>query len=460
MAKFLWRSWPVLALASCAPPLATPNTDVKVTAYTSQPANAPVAATQLIPKAWWQSFNSVQINALVEKGLVDSPSLQEASENLIAAQQNAVAANGAYLPQIGLNPGQPNASRTAEPGGPNGFPPYTIYAVGGTVSYDPGLFGARKYTFENGAALTDYQNAELDAARQSLAGNIVAAAISLAGLQQQIATTQNIIAVEQKLFTLLQGEYQDGAITRLTVLQQQAQILATEETLPALQTDADTQTDRLAVLTGQLPGGFSAPAISLDALTFATPIPVSIPSAYLANRPDLRAARANVAAQNAALGIAVAHLYPDLQLSASGGWVGESFNMLFNTSTAFYSIAGNLLAPIYQGGQLHARKAAAQAQLAEALAAYHDAVFNAFGQAADALHALANDQAALATATDARNTAVSAYNLASQQYQLGAADYTTVLTAQTLAAQQALVLVQAKTNLLLDAARLQAAMAD
>jgi NodT family efflux transporter outer membrane factor (OMF) lipoprotein len=450
----------VLALAACAPPLPAPDTGVAVSSYTARPVNAPVTTSMPVATAWWQSFGSPQIDALVAKGLASSPTLEEASQNLITAQQNAVAANGAYLPQIGLNPGQPNVSRTAEPGGPNGFPPYTIYAVGGTVSYDPGLFGARKYNDENGAALSDYQSAELDAARQSVAGNIAAAAISLAGFEAQIAATQNIIAVEQKLLALLQGEYQDGAISQLTLLQQQAQILATQETLPALQTSADTQTGRLAVLTAQLPGEFAMPVISLDALTTPAPIPVEIPSEYLANRPDLRAARANVAAQNAALGIAIAHLYPDLQLSASGGWVGETFNALFNTTSAFYSLAGNLLAPIYQGGQLHARKAAAQAQLAEALAAYHDAVFNAFGQAADALHALANDETALQTAGQAKDTAVAAYHLAAQQYALGAVDYTTVLTAQTLAAQQVLALVQARTDLLLDVARLDAAMAD
>lgn len=452
----LARILPAIILAGCAPHLATPDTHVAVTSYI---ANAPVTAGGILPAAWWETFNSPQINQLVTTGLADSPTLQEATQNLVAAQQNALAANGAYLPQIGLNPGQPNASRTAEPGGPNGFPPYTIYAVGGTVTYDPGLFGARKYTYENGAALAAYQAAELDAARQSLAGNIVMAAISLAGYQAQIATTGNIVTLEQKLLTLLNGEYQDGAITQLSVLQQQAQILATQETLPALQTQADMQSDRLAVLTAHVPGAFLTPSIALDTLSMPDPVPVEIPSDYLANRPDLRAARANVAAQNAALGVAVAHLYPDLQLSASGGWVGETFNMLFNTTTAFYSIAGNLLAPIYQGGQLRAHKRAAQAQLAQALAAYHDAVFNAFAQAADALHELANDQTALATAQQANNTAQAAYHLASQNYALGAADDTSVLTAQALAAQQALAVVQAQTNLLLDAARLQAAMA-
>jgi NodT family efflux transporter outer membrane factor (OMF) lipoprotein len=452
---------PMLAailLASCAPHLPTPNLTYPATAYLPTATTAATMTTP-VPTAWWMDFNNPQLNALVTTGLSANPTLAEANANLLAARQNAIANTGAYLPQIGLNPGQPNISRTAEPGGPNGFPPYTIYALGGTISYDPGLFGAAKYTFQNGAALTDYQEAELEAARDTLEGNIVSAAITLAGDNAQIAATFSILAAEQKLLTLLQGELSDGAIPALTVLQQRATILATQTTLPALQTQADQQQDRLALLTAQLPADFQPPAITLDALNPSTPIPILLPSSYLENRPDLRAARAQIAAQNAALGLAIAHLYPDLQLSANGGWVATSLSPLFAPDTAFWSLAANLLAPLYQGGQLHARKRQAQAQLAASLAAYHGAVLTAFGEAADALYAVQNDQTALASAQDASNIADQAYNLASQQFSLGAVDYTTVLTAQATAAQQTLTLVQTKTTLLLDIARLQAAMA-
>ncbi len=114
--------------------------------------------------------------------------------------------------------------------------------------------------------------------------------------------------------------------------------------------------------------------------------------------------------------------------------------------------------PLYDGGVLHARKAQAQAQLAAALLAYHGAVLNAFGEAADAIQAVQNDREALASATAAAQTAAAAYKLGTEQFNLGATDYTAVLNAQEVAAQQSLALVQARTNLLLDAARLQAAI--
>lgn len=441
-----------LLLASCAPALPKPDTTVQVATYLP---NQPVAASPM-PAEWWRIFNNPALNALVETGLAANPGIGEAAQNLAAANANTIAATGAFRPQIGINP---NLSRSAYPTGPNAYPPYTIYSLAGTISYDPGLFGARKYTFESATAWADYQAAELDAARQSVVGNIAAAAIAEAGAQQQIATTQRIITAEQQLLTLLQGEYADGAIPQLNVLQQQAVILASEATLPPLQTLADQQRDRLAILTGNLPAQFAPPSIALNALALPARVPVALPSAYLADRPDIRAARAEVTAQNAALGLAIAHLYPDLTLSAQGGYAAESMGMLFEPELALWTLAGNILAPLYEGGILHARKQASQSELAAALYSFRGTILAAFAQAADALQAVQNDQTTLARAEAADQTADAAYTLARGQFRLGAVDYTTVLTAQATAAQQALVRVQARTNLLLDIANLQAAMA-
>jgi NodT family efflux transporter outer membrane factor (OMF) lipoprotein len=453
------HGWVILGflLCSCAPPLPKPDTQVNADAYLAAPLTSPAYRTGTIPQDWWTIFGDPSLDLLVTAGLQASPTLQQANANLAAASANAGAANGVFLPQIGLNP---NLSRQAYPTGPNGSPPYTIYSLTGTISYDPGLFGARHYTFENSAAQIDYQLAEFDAARQTVIGNIVAAVISEAGYNAQIATTEKIITVEQNLLNLLNGEYIDGAIPKLNVLQQQSQILATQSTLYPLQTEAETTHDRIAVLTGELPAQLQTPGIDLAAIDIPTEIPVTLPASYLANRPDLRAARANVAAQNASLGIAVAHLYPDLTLSASGGYASETLNSLFEPEATLWSLAGNLLAPLYDGGVLRARKHAAQAQLAGALAAYRGAVLNAFGEAADALQATQNDENALLRAQAASSTAVQAYQLAEQQFALGGIDYTTVLTAQTIASQQALNLVQTRTNLLLNIARLQSAMAE
>jgi hypothetical protein len=235
-------------LTACAPPLAAPDLRVKADAYVPALDNG-VFVSGRVPAAWWEIFGSPALDGLVAAGLQASPTLAQADAQLDQAQGSANAANGVFLPQIGLNP---NVTRAAYPTGPNGSPPYTIYSLVGTVSYDPGLFGARHYTFENGAAQIAYGQAELDAARQTLSGNIVSAAISEAGYEAQVGTTRNIIAAEQKLLNLLNGEFADGAIPRLSVLQQQSQIAATEATLYP----ADGCTDRAG------PGGGADRAVA------------------------------------------------------------------------------------------------------------------------------------------------------------------------------------------------------
>lgn len=102
-------------------------------------------------------FGNAGLDNLVAEGLQASPTLAEAGANLSAAQADTAAADGAFLPQLGLNP---NVTRQAYPTGPNSSPPCTIYSLAGNISYDPGLFGARHDTFKNSSAEIAYQQAE------------------------------------------------------------------------------------------------------------------------------------------------------------------------------------------------------------------------------------------------------------------------------------------------------------
>jgi NodT family efflux transporter outer membrane factor (OMF) lipoprotein len=412
------------------------------------------------PLDWWKVFGSPGLDALESRGLAANPTVAEAAANLRAARAAAAAADGAFLPQVVVGGDNTSlVSRAAFPTGPNESSAYSILSPSGTIGYDPGLFGVAHYTQLSGAAQAQMVAAQGDATKAALAGNIAMAAITESGIAAQIAVTRQIIDAEQNLLTLLQGEYAAGAITRLAVLQQQSVIEAAAASLPNLRTQLAAQRDRLAILTGSLPANFDAPPLDLEHFVAPAAIPEVLPSVYLETRPDIRAALANVAAQNAALGLAVAHFYPDISLSAQGGFASQALNTLFEPGSTFWTLAGNLLAPLYEGGTLRAKRDQAQAQLAAALAAYHDTVLTAFGQAADALAAVQNGRDAVTRANTAAETAGDAYHLAKAQFQLGAIDNTTVLTAQAQAAQAALTLAVARTNYLLAIATFEAAQA-
>ncbi|HQT84132.1 MULTISPECIES: efflux transporter outer membrane subunit [Acidiphilium] len=441
-----------LILTACAVPIKPVTIPPAPASYLR---SVPTAGTRL-QSAWWRGFADPSLDHLVALGERRSPTVAAADALVAQAAANQAAATGVFLPQVSLNP---NVSRQSFPTGPNGYGAYTIDEFAGAITYNPGLFGARSYAFRNGRALAAYQRANAAAARLTLADNIVVAAITEAGLEAQIATDRAMAASEQRLLTLLQGEYAAGAIARLPVLQQQAQVQATMAALPGLLAQASAQRHALAVLSGVAPADFAGGHFRLTDFTVPADSAASVPSALVAGRPDIMAARALVSADHAAVGQAVAALYPSLTLSAQGGYASETFNTLFEPSAALWTLAGSLLAPIFDGGVLHAHEAAARATLANALATYRSTVLTAFQQVADGLRRTADDRDSVAESNAAAATADDAYTLARQQFKLGAASYNTVLTAQITWRQAQLTAVQAATQQLLDQAALGAALA-
>ncbi len=447
-------------LSGCAVPVRRADTRVVALGYVRGPVAAGVDGQRigvgLEPVAWWRAFGNRALDGLVARGVADNPGYAAALSRVERVRAQAAASEGAYLPQVSL---APNATRQAFPAGPYGFPAYTVYELSGTISYNPGLFGARHYAFRNNAALAEYQAAEAEAARLTLAQNIVDAAITLAGLRAQIANTRSLAASEARLLRLVRGQFAAGAIPMLPVLQQKSVYLATEAQLPALRGQESAARHSLAVLTGVLPVDFAAPDFKLRDFKVPAEVKLAVPSRFLEDRPDIVAAKALVAARHAELGQAAAALYPQLSLTATGGYAAVTFNTLFRPGSALWTLAGNLLTPLFDGGTLRANKRAAQAGLAAGLADYRNVVLTAFQQVADALRHVEYDAAATAESAESAAMAEATYHLASQQFALGAIDYNTTVTAEITwrTAQQALI--QARTQRLLDNAALAAAMA-
>ncbi|OZB40123.1 MAG: hypothetical protein B7X48_06005 [Acidiphilium sp. 34-60-192] len=417
------------ALTGCAAPRAQGPKQAWPTRYVR---NIPSVHSPL-GQSWWRGFHNRALNQLIAAAQAHSPTIDAANALLSRAKARAAAANGAFLPQLSLNPQE---SRQAYPTGPNGFGPYTIFQFTGTLSYNTA-----------------------SAARLTIAAALVNAAITEAGLRAQIHTEKKIAASEQHLLTLLTGEHRAGAIARLPVLQQRAQLQATLAQIPALRAAASVQRHAIAVLAGLAPAQLTGAHFRLADFALPPNPPLALPSTLVAHRPDIIAARALVSANHAALGEAVAALYPSLNLSAQGGFAAETLNTLFQPGAALWTLAGSLLAPLFEGGVLHADERAAQANLTAALAQYRQTVLIAFQQVADGLRLV---QAARATMQDDRAaaaTAEAAYRLARAQFRLGAVSYNTVLTTEIAWQQAVLAQRQAETTRLLDAARLRAALA-
>jgi len=245
-----------------------------------------------------------------------------------------------------------------------------------------------------------------------------------------------------------------GGLARGALLQQQTLIAQQQAQIPPLEKALAQTRHQLAVLAGRLPGEDGLPTFEIDSLTLPRELPLSLPSALVRQRPDVRASEAQLHQASAQIGVATAALYPQITLSGSLDRQSFKLDKLFNTGTTGWSLAAGLVQPIFNGGSLQAKKRAAVAAYDAAQAQYQSTVLNAFLDVANTLRAIDTDANEVIATADAERLADEALKLVQRQYQLGAVSYLASLDAQRTYLSTRVALVQARAARYTDTAAL------
>jgi NodT family efflux transporter outer membrane factor (OMF) lipoprotein len=289
-----------------------------------------------IPGQWWETFHSRALNDLVEDALKHNPGLESAQAALRAAYQTAQAAKGPLFPTMGgsFTANTTRASEFVSPPGsgvsPNGvvttpIPPYLrLYTPAVDVGYVPDVFGLVRRGVESAEAGTALQQYTLEATYLTLTTNVVAAAIQEASLRGQIEATKKIIKIEKELLGLLHRQLALGQVAVADVLVQEAALAASEQLLPPLDKALALQRDLLTALVGRYPSDEIAQKFTLASLKLPKELPVSLPSALVEHRPDVKAAEASLHSASAAIGVAIANRLPVINLTASFSYSSTS----------------------------------------------------------------------------------------------------------------------------------------
>ena len=103
---------------------------------------------------------------------------------------------------------------------------------------------------------------------------------------------------------------------------------------------------------------------------------------------------------------------------------------LFTPGTGFYTLAGNIAQPLFDGMTLLNKQRAAEAGLDQAQAQYRSAVINAFQNVADVLRALQADARAVAAARIAESTSKKYLDKIRSQQRYGGVSQLAVIDAQ------------------------------
>lgn len=408
------------------------------------------------PDRWWVNFGNDELSQRIEQALTNSPSVASAQAALRQAQENVNAARGSLFPSVDANAGATRQNGIAA--GTPGTSPFTVYNAGVGVSYTLDLFGGVRRGVEAQSALADLQRYQLEGTYLSLAANVATTSILEASLREQIRATEEIVDLYRQQYDLTSKQSEIGAKSQADVLVAQSQVATASAQLPELRKAlAQTQT-QLAVYLGRFPSEAEFAALELDAVKLPIDIPVSLPSTLVRERPDIRAAEAQLHQATAQVGIATANLFPTITLNGSYGSQAARGGDLFGSGTEAWSLGLNLLQPIFRGGTLRAQKRAAEAGVDKAAADYRTTVLTAFQNVADALRALELDAAGLKAQADAEQATRSSLDLVRIQYDDGAASYLQVIDATRLYQQARIAVIQARAARLTNTAALYAAL--
>ena len=409
-----------------------------------------------VPAQWWQLFRSPALDALVARALAANPSLDAARAALRVAQENAAAQRGAFWPQLSAS-ATPTRQKIADSlSSPlnSGASLYSLHTAQVNVAYTADVFGGNRRAVESLDAQAEFQRFELEAARLTLAANVVATAIQEAALRGQIAAAEQTATLQTETLAIARRQLALGAIAETGVLAQETALAQTRAALPPLRKQLAQTRDLLTALTGGFPDKELAETFDLDQIELPHELPLSLPSKLVEQRPDVRAAEAQAHAAAAQVGVAFANMLPQFSIDAGIGSVASRLGDLFKAGTGFWSIAGAVAQPLFTGGALTHRKAAAEAAYDQALAQYRATVVAAFQNMADTLHALDQDAEALGATSAALNAATRSLAIARRQVELGDISHLALLNAEQAYQQTLTAQVQARANRYADAAAL------
>ncbi|WP_454598329.1 efflux transporter outer membrane subunit [Qipengyuania sp. SM2507] len=427
----------VLTLGACVAGPA-PDIDTAPPPLSESFAFAPDAATGGSLAALLPSEDPAY-TGLTALALLDAPTLAQAAARIEIARAGVARTGAERLPSIGVDASvagvrtNPDQFGTTLPPGAAIDTERVRYGANVTASWDVDLFGRLRAREEAAQARLDAAGFEAAAVRNALLAEIAAAVIDWRTLAARQTALEQDLAAAGELMRLAGVRERAGIAPGFDRVRAEGAAAASRSRIAALSSERARIVGRLVTLTGQ-PGQRVIEALRSSPVAPVGPAPpVALPSELLANRPDVLAAAANLAAEDAELAATAARRFPQLTLSAALGLLSFDLGGLFDEDAIVGSAGGSLLGPLLDFGRIQADIDAAAASKRLAFATYRDAVFTALGDAETGYGLVAAADRELAAAQQERASVERAARLAETRFRSGLSDFLTVLEARRAA---------------------------
>jgi len=418
-----------LWLAGCA----SPGAPVPPRPVIEPAALGATGSTAVWPaERWWAAWGDTGLDAIVDQALAGSPGLKSAEERVRLAQAAADAAGAARQPQANLSV-EITDQRFTE----NGLVPPPLAGtirwnnsaqVG--VGWEPDLFGRQRAALDAAIGQSRAAQADAQAARVLLAGNVAAAYFNLARLLENRRLASESLAQREQILALVRQRIAAGLDTRVELRQAEGLIAQTQVEIESLDEAASRARHALVELAGQGPQDFDSLAPTMAALR-STELPTALPADLLGRRADLVAQRWRVDATAKDIEVARAQFYPNVNLVAFVGLSSIGLDRFVEAGARTFGAGPALHLPLFEGGRLRAQLDAKRAEADAAVDAYNGTLLRALREVADEVSSLQSIERQQRAQAEATAAADAAYDLAVQRYQAGLGNFLVVLTAQT-----------------------------
>jgi NodT family efflux transporter outer membrane factor (OMF) lipoprotein len=448
-----------LALAACTvgpkyrpPSIATPSApNYKESPVNFQDANGwKVAKPQdaMLRGNWWEVFHEPELNELERQLNIDNQNIKQAFENYMAARAQIREAHSQYYPTVSVSAsisrsrsgggGATAASGTAGGGGSQS----SQFSAPVDISWAPDLFGRVRNTVREFQFAAQVSTADLENERLLEQATLAQTYFEIRGQDALQQILDETVKADESVVAVTQGLYDTGLDNEVSLAQAKQTLESARATAIGAHIARAQYEHAIATLLGKNATDFAVPVRPF--VTAPPAIPTGTPSQLLERRPDVAAAERQMAEANAVIGIGQAAFYPNLTLSADGGFNSSSLLHWFAWPSRFFSIGPSISETVFDAGLRRATVDQYVASYNADLASYRQTVLTAFQQVEDYLAETRILSEQIQQAQAAAQSAQLAFDLEKNRYQTGLDPYVTLLTTQTalLATRQSLVNAQ------------------
>jgi len=417
-----------------APPAVTaPNYKESTVNFQNEPGWK-VASPQdaMIRGNWWEVFNEPELNALEEQLNLNNQNLKESFQNFMEARALIAEARSQYWPTITAAPAfsrsktsaNQSVSSTATTGRTT-----SLWNAPLDLSWTPDFWGKIRNQVHEAQYAAQASAADLEVEKLTEQASLAEYFFEIRGQDMLQTILNDTVAADQKALDANQGAYDAGTGDYISVVEAKSTLASAKAAATNVGLSRAQYEHAIAVLLGKIPSDFSIPVKPI--IYTAPPIPTGVPSQLVERRPDIASAERTLAEANAEIGIGYGAFFPQLTISADGGFESATFKHLFDWPSRIWSIGPAASQVIFDGGLYRAALHQYSATYNADLASYRQTVLTAFQQVEDSLAATRIYSQQILNQQDAVKAAQQFVDLETQRYNSGVDPYVDLVQAQT-----------------------------